>query len=129
MSTDELAIRQFLTTWFEATANDDVDTLLSLTTEDIVFLTPFKPPMDRAEFAREVRVNAGKLRIEAEGEFEEVTVSGDMGYGRGKLTVTITPKAGGLPTKLSGYALSVFRKQADGRWLLSRDANLLAAVE
>jgi len=27
----------------------------------------------------------------------------------------------------AGYTLTVFRKQSDGRWLLSRDANLIVA--
>jgi len=29
----------------------------------------------------------------------------------------------------AGYTLTVFRRQPDGRWLLWRDANLMAAVE
>lgn len=128
MSSDERAIRQFLTTWFEATANDDFDTLLANVADDIVFLTPYKPPMGKKEFAESLWANAGKFRIECEGEYQEVVVSGDMAHAHGHLDVTLKLKAGG-ETKLTGHTLSVFRKQADGRWLLSRDANLLAAVE
>jgi ketosteroid isomerase-like protein len=29
----------------------------------------------------------------------------------------------------SGYTLTIMRKQPDGRWVLARDANLLAAKE
>jgi hypothetical protein len=31
----------------------------------------------------------------------------------------------GKVSRASGYALSLFRKQPDNRWLLARDANLL----
>jgi ketosteroid isomerase-like protein len=40
------------------------------------------------------------------------------------LDVTITP-AQGSPSHRSGYTLTIFRKQANGSWLLARDANLL----
>ena len=37
----------------------------------------------------------------------------------------IIPNSGGTPLVRSGYALSIFRKQSDSTWLLTRDANLL----
>jgi ketosteroid isomerase-like protein len=30
------------------------------------------------------------------------------------------------PVRRSGYTLTILRKQADGRWLLARDANLVS---
>jgi ketosteroid isomerase-like protein len=39
--------------------------------------------------------------------------------------VTITPLAGGQPLRRSGATLSIYRREADGRWRLARDANLL----
>lgn len=128
MSSDERAIREFLRRWFEATANDDFDTLLANVADDIVFLTPYKPPMGKREFAESLRANAGKFRIECEGEYKEVIVSGDMAHAHGHLTVTLKLKGGG-ETKFNGHTLSLFRKQPNGKWLLSRDANLLAAAE
>jgi hypothetical protein len=43
-----------------------------------------------------------------------------------KLSMVMTPP-GGLPTERAGHTLSVL-KRVDGRWLLARDANLLAPV-
>jgi ketosteroid isomerase-like protein len=37
----------------------------------------------------------------------------------------MTPPDGGTPVRRSGYTLSVLRKNADGQWVLARDANLL----
>jgi ketosteroid isomerase-like protein len=55
-----------------------------------------------------------------------VKVSGDWAYAWTKLTVVMTPKHGAA-NKRSGNTLSVFQKQ-NGKWLLARDANMLAPV-
>jgi ketosteroid isomerase-like protein len=36
---------------------------------------------------------------------------------------------GGEPVRRAGYALTILPKDPDGKWLLARDANLLAKVE
>ena len=38
----------------------------------------------------------------------------------------ITPLNGGAAARRSGSALSIFRKQPDGKWAIYRDANMLA---
>jgi ketosteroid isomerase-like protein len=53
-------------------------------------------------------------------------VFGDWAYLRNRLTITMTPAGGEAMLRRSGYTLSVLRKEKDGRWLLVRDANLLA---
>ena len=42
---------------------------------------------------------------------------------RVELLMALIP--GGSAVKRTGYTLTILRKQADGRWLLARDANLL----
>jgi uncharacterized protein (TIGR02246 family) len=49
---------------------------------------------------------------------------GDWACLRNHLQVTVTPP-GDSPVKRAGYTLTILRKQADGKWLLARDANLL----
>jgi len=41
-----------------------------------------------------------------------------------RLSVTVMP-SGGAPTKRAGHTLSVLKK-VNGKWLLARDANMLA---
>jgi uncharacterized protein (TIGR02246 family) len=125
MSADEQAIRDFLPKWFAATERNDSESQLAMLADDIVFLTPNGPPFGKKEFAA-MKMEA--MTIKASGDFEEVIISGDMACTRGYITVTVTPKAGGSANKLAGYILSVFRKQADGQWLLSRDANFVKPV-
>jgi len=124
MSSDERAIRDLIATWLQASAGGDNDTVLGLMTDDVVFLVAGRPPFGKAEFA--ATSNAlSTHRIEAASDVREVVVSGDLAYARSQLTVTMTPVAGGQSMRRSGPVLSVFRRTSDGRWLLSRDANLL----
>ena len=39
----------------------------------------------------------------------------------------MTPLQGGTPMRRSGYTLTLFRKEPDGRWVLFRDANMVTA--
>jgi len=45
MSSDEQAIRSLVALWHSATASGDVETVLSLMAEDVVFLVAGRPPM------------------------------------------------------------------------------------
>lgn len=69
------------------------------------------------------------LRIEGASEIKELEVLGDWAYLRNRLTIIMTPDGGEAMLKRSGYTLSILRKEKDGRWLLVRDANLLASIE
>jgi uncharacterized protein (TIGR02246 family) len=62
------------------------------------------------------------VRFEASSEIKEIKLLGDWAYLRNYLEVTMTPPGGGTP--LRRHTLTILRK--DGRWLVARDANLLA---
>jgi ketosteroid isomerase-like protein len=68
------------------------------------------------------------VRIESTGEIQEIAVSGDLAYCWTALTVRIVPIASGTATVRTGNALSILRKQANGSWILTRDANMLSAA-
>lgn len=128
MNADERAIRQVIGRWLEASADGDSDAVLSLMSDDVVFVVAGRPPFGKKEFAAGQSALATH-RIEARSEIQEVEVSGDLAYARTHLTVTMTPLAGGQPLRRSGATLSIFRRQDDGRWLLTRDANLLTVEQ
>jgi ketosteroid isomerase-like protein len=52
-------------------------------------------------------------------------VSGDLAYAMTHLKVRMQPLAGGEPVVRSGYTLSILRKCPDGKWRMTRDANLM----
>ena len=126
MNTDEQAVRKLVADWHRATAAGDVDAVLPLMSEDVVFLVAGKPPMEgRSTFEKGLRGLLTTHRIQSTGEVQECEVSGDLGYCWTRLTVRVTPLSGGDTVVRSGSTLSILRKQHDGSWQLVRDANLL----
>jgi uncharacterized protein (TIGR02246 family) len=126
MNTDEQAIRDTQAAWLQASAEGDLARLLTLMADDIVFLAPGRPPFGRDVFAAQFTAGREQVRLSCSGVMEEVVVVQDMAYTRTRLHITATPLANGKPQQLAGYALSVFRRQPDGKWVLARDASLLA---
>jgi uncharacterized protein (TIGR02246 family) len=127
MTPDEQAIRTLVSLWHRATAAGDVETVLTLMAEDVVFLVPGHPPMrGRSTFERGLRSLLAQNRIESTNEVQEVEVSGNRAYCWTNLTVRVVLLSGAAATVRTGSALSILRKQADGKWVVVRDANLLA---
>jgi len=127
MPTDEEQIRRLVATWMAATKAGDIETVLDLMTDDVVFLVAGRPPMDKKEFAANAKPKAGQPvpRFEGSSEIQEITVSGDWAFMWAKLSVTVFPPDGGQTVQRAGHTLTVFHKVND-KWLLARDANLLA---
>ncbi|MCE9608452.1 MAG: SgcJ/EcaC family oxidoreductase [Planctomycetia bacterium] len=133
MTTDEQEIRNVVTQWMEASKAGDIGAVLSLMTDDVVFLQPGQPPMmGKAAFAEKAKPQQGplgeRLQIDGKSEIQEVQVSGEWAFMWTKLSVTATPPGGAPPIKRAGHTLTVLRKE-NGRWLLARDANLLVKVD
>jgi uncharacterized protein (TIGR02246 family) len=129
MLSDEDQIRELVRDWQSATKAGDIDTVLGLMTDDVVFLVPGRRPMDKAEFEALSRVPIGSPRPKIEGatEIQEIQVSGDLAFLWSKLSVAVTPPGAAGPIERAGHTLTVLRR-VGGRWLLARDANLLAPV-
>ena len=129
MTNDEQAIRNIVATWQRATAAGDVETVLTLMAEDVVFLVAGHPPMrGRSSFEQGLRGLLSRHRIESTSEVQEIQVSGDLAYCWNVLTVRVTPIAGGNTTVRTGNALSILRRQPNGPWVVVRDANMLSAA-
>jgi uncharacterized protein (TIGR02246 family) len=123
MHEDERAIRDLVARWMAASQAGDTPTVLSLMTDDVEFLVPGREPFGKAAFAAAAH-NMQGVRMDGRSEIRELKVLGDWAYLRGYLEVSVTPP-GGNSVRRAGHTLTIFNKQADGRWLLARDANLL----
>ncbi|HKQ24003.1 MAG TPA: SgcJ/EcaC family oxidoreductase [Burkholderiales bacterium] len=129
MNADEQAIRDLVALWHSATAAGDVDTILGLMAEDVVFLVAGQPPLKgRDSFERGLRDLLTQHRIESTGEVQDIEVSRSLAYCWTTLKVRVISRTGGDTTVRAGNSLSIFRKQPNGSWVLVRDANLLSAV-
>src|SRR5206468_1748799 len=124
--TDEQAIRTLIADWHRFTAAGDLANVLRLMSEDVVFLTPGHPPIEgRDTFERLSAGMSDRVRFESTYEIEELRVVGTMAFTRTFLKVSSVPSDSSAPTHRSGRTLSIFEKQADGSWVLIRDANML----
>jgi uncharacterized protein (TIGR02246 family) len=130
MTDDERAIRDVVARWQAASRAGDVDTVLGLMTDDVVFLLPGRPPMRKPEFAAASRAQStpgAAMKIDGENEIQEVQVAGEWAFMWARLRVVATPADGSPPMERAGHTLTVFRREGGG-WRLARDANLLAPV-
>lgn len=85
--------------------------------------------MRKADFETTARAmsKAGAPAFDGSSEIQEIKVFGDWAFMWAKLTVVVTPPDGKPAMTRAGHTLTILNKQ-NGKWVLARDANLLAAV-
>jgi uncharacterized protein (TIGR02246 family) len=120
---DTRQIRRLVDSWIAASNARDLPALMDMMTDDVVFMTPGRAPFGKAEFAADSEHVKG-VAIDARAEVQEIEVFGPRAYIRNHVRVELT-SPGQAPKRVSGYAMSVLRKEADGRWRIARDANLV----
>ena len=107
----------------DAINSNNLDSLMGMMTEDVVFLAAHSPPI----------VGKAAVRAWAAGYYdafttrwekknEEFVVAGAWAFERYSYTSTDTPKAGGEPTIDTGWGLVLYHHDADGKWRVARDA-------
>ena len=127
MTTDELAIRDLIARWTEASAQSDYAALEPLMHPDVVFLTCGNEPFGRERFRAGFLKITETMNFQGSTEVLEVRVDGELAYARAFVDVQINPKAGGAPIIRQGHVLSVYKRNPEGHWQLFRDANLMTA--
>lgn len=126
MNADEQAIRDLVALWHRATAAGEIETVLGLMADDVVFLVAGHPPMrGRGAFESGLRDLLTRCRIESAGEIREIVISGNFAYCWTDVTVRVVPLAGSHAKVRRGNALSILRRE-QGAWVVARDANMLA---
>ncbi|MFX1677010.1 SgcJ/EcaC family oxidoreductase [Paraburkholderia sp. A2WS-5] len=124
MNDDERAIRQVVETWMAASKRGDTATVLSLMTDDVIFMVPGQEPFGKEAFAAASKGMEG-MKFDGTSEIVELKILGDWAFIRNHIDIAITPPGGGT-VRRAGYTLTLLRKGADGQWRLARDANLLS---
>jgi len=126
MSADEEKIRAIFPAWQKASLDGDIETLRTLMAEDIIFLTAeFAPIRGREAFLEMSRTGPKPFHIDFDGELRELEIIGDWAYTWNHLKVTVVPVEGAAPIRRSGEIMSILHKEANGAWVIKRDANML----
>jgi uncharacterized protein (TIGR02246 family) len=123
MTDDERAIRDLVATWMKASEAGDLNTVLSLMADDVIFMAPGREPFGKEEF-RAASKTMKNVRWTGTSNIRELKVLGDWVYIRNYIEISVMPP-NGTAMQRRGYALSILRKQSGGKWVLSRDANLV----
>ena len=129
MGPDERAIREVHAAWIDAVNAGELDRLLAMVTDDVVFLNPGDEGLGLDGFSAKFSAAHRQLRICCLSELMEVVVVGEVAYTLSRDSLSVSPCAGGEETRFAGDRMTIYRKQADGRWLLARDANVLSPVQ
>ena len=93
MTDDETAIRALIATWMQASQQGDTDTVVSLMTDDVVFMVPGREPFGKEAF-RAASQGMKDMPMQVRSEIRELQVLGDCAYARNHLEVTMTPPGG-----------------------------------
>ncbi|HXI68373.1 MAG TPA: SgcJ/EcaC family oxidoreductase [Steroidobacteraceae bacterium] len=126
MTDDERAIRDLVDTWMSASKAGDTEKVLSLMADDVVFTVPGQEPFGKAAFAAASAAQQG-MHIEGTSDIVELQVLGEWAFIRNYIEIAVTPPGATQAVRRAGYTLTLLRKDANGRWLLARDANLVTA--
>jgi uncharacterized protein (TIGR02246 family) len=126
---DEQEICDLIKAWGVASEAGDLDTLLTLMADDVIFLTAQNRPMSRADFAAGFSNMSKSLKLKVSSDVQEVSVDGNTAVCWNRLAIEMTPVGQGKPMAYNGNVLTVLRRGDDGSWRIWRDANLLVAAK
>lgn len=118
-SQDLTTLRGLVEEWVRTCLDANWDKLLTLLTDDVVFLPPNEPIVHgktaiRSWFERSPAIKTFAATLEdAEGR-------GDLANARGTFSLNVEPSPG-QRIQMTGKWLALYRKQANGSWLCALD--------
>ncbi len=122
-SGDDPAAHQAHEAYVSAINSNNLDTLLGVLTDDVVFLAPQEPVMvGKAAVRPWLEAYLKAFKTHWEKPVQEFVVNGDWAFERYAYTSTDTPLGGGTVVQDTGWGLAIYHRDADGRWRVARDA-------
>jgi benzodiazapine receptor len=103
--------------------SNNLETLLGMLTEDVVFMGPnARPYVGKPAVRPWVAEYLRTYRTHWDKPVQEFVVSGDWAFERYSYTSTDTPVQGGTPLVDTGWGFLVYHHEKDGQWRVARDA-------
>jgi ketosteroid isomerase-like protein len=107
----------------DAINSNNLDSLMGMMTEDVVFLAAHAPPMiGKAAVRSWAAAYYDAFTTRWEKDNKEFVVTGEWAFERYDYRSTDTPRAGGKPVTDTGWGLVLYHHDADGKWRVARDA-------
>jgi uncharacterized protein (TIGR02246 family) len=106
----------------DAFNNGNAEAIATHFTEDAILMPPGQPA-DTGRAAVEAYYQSifDVYETELSSRYVDVEVSGDLAYGRGIATATLTPKDGGESVTSTSKYLNILERQSDGTWKTTHD--------
>jgi ketosteroid isomerase-like protein len=103
--------------------SNNIDSVLGMLTEDVVFLSAHEAPMVGKAAVRpwlDDYVKAYKTHWDK--PVQEFVVNGDWAFERYSYKSTDTPRDGGAVVEDTGWGVVIYHHDGDGKWRVARDA-------
>lgn len=117
---DVAAIRETAAAYHEAALAKDWDAVAGFYTEDAVLMPPNQPAVQGTAAIKDWHASFPPVS-EVELPIVEIDGRGGLAYARGTYTLTIALEGAPEPITDSGKSLAIWRRQADGSWLIGID--------
>lgn len=118
------AIKRLDEEWGVAVRAKDIDRILDLITEDVVFMPANSPSVSGKAAVREIYQDfLAKFSVEQTFHPQEIPVAGDWAFSWGNDMLILTPVSGGPPIQVEGGGMSIMRREPDGSWKFARGIN------
>jgi uncharacterized protein (TIGR02246 family) len=124
---DAKAISETEEAWAKVGLARDVDKFVTYYADDAVLLLPNEPPLvGREAIAGGLKplLSDPNFSITFHASKVEVAKSGDMGYTRGRYTMTVTDTASKKVVSDKGTYVTCWRKSPDGTWKATVDTTI-----
>jgi len=103
--------------------SNNLDSLLAMLTEDVVYLYPHEPVLVGKTAVRPwVDAYLKAFQTHWEKVALEFVVAGEWAFERYSYKSTDTPRAGGAVVQDTGWGLVIYHHDPDGTWRVARDA-------
>lgn len=121
-ASDEQGVHAAHEAYVTAINTNDVNAIMALVTDDIVYLPPNGPALSGTAAVRPwLEGYVAAYRTHWEKTTVELIVSGDWAIEHYAYQSTDTPIAGGAAVTDTGKGVNIYCRQADGSWRVARD--------
>jgi ketosteroid isomerase-like protein len=122
-SASDASAHQAHDAYVTAINSNDLDTVLGVLTDDVVYLSAHEAPMvGKAAVRPWLEGYLKTYRTHWDKPVKEFIVNGAWAFERYSYTSTDTPIAGGDAVTDTGWGLVIYHRDADGKWRVARDA-------
>jgi ketosteroid isomerase-like protein len=119
----DAAARVAHSAYVKAINSNNLDSLLGMLTDDVVFMAPNEKPYVGKNAVRPwLKGYLAAYKTHWDKPVQEFVVNGDWAFERYSYKSTDTPVAGGPPVLDTGWGFLIYHRDADGKWRVARDA-------